>query len=72
MINNERSRENRARRVLAKQGLRLCKCRSRNGRDPSHGNFHIIDAARNAIVAGGSPWAYSMSLEDVEVFIAGA
>jgi len=69
MNDADRIRENRARRAVAKLGLRLAKSRARDTRRPEFGNFHIVNPVNNAIVAGGSPRDYSMSLEDVEAFV---
>jgi len=33
------------------------------------GLYHIVDPARNTMVAGGYPFAYSMSLDEVEVWL---
>jgi hypothetical protein len=63
-------RESRARRAIARIGYSLAKSRRRDDRYPDFGLFHIVDPYRNAVIAGGSPWAFSMSLDDVEAWIA--
>jgi hypothetical protein len=35
---------------------------------PDFGLFHIADD-NNRLVAGGSPWHYSLDLEDIEEFL---
>jgi hypothetical protein len=62
-------REDRVRRRAAAQGLRLAKSRSRTPRDPSYSGYMLVDAARNFVVLGGHPWAYSADLEDVEAYL---
>ncbi len=68
-----KSREDRARRELRKQGFRLKKSRTngfvyRNGvyqgqNADDHGGYTIIEASTNLIVAGER---FDLSLEDVE------
>ena len=60
--------ERRACYWLARIGLRLQKSRSRNGRDPSYQRYRIVEDG--IAIAGGAPWDYSMTLEDVEAFVA--
>jgi hypothetical protein len=58
--------ENRLRRMARRQGLLLQKSRRRDIRAYDYGGWMIIDAETNAVVDGGSPIAYSLSLSDVE------
>jgi hypothetical protein len=62
-------RDNRARRMAARQGYRLMKSRRRDPRSISYGEYQIVDPDRKAIVAGelDSPW--SLSLEEVEAWL---
>lgn len=64
---NEKARENRVRRQLAKQGYRLHKSRARGVHFDNRGGYMIIDACCNYIVAGEK---CDLSLEDVERFAA--
>jgi len=56
-------RESRFRRSLAKDGMILRKSRSRTWTVDNHQGYMIVDADRNAVVAGGR---FDLSLDDVE------
>lgn len=58
------------RRPAASLGLCLRKSRSRTPSSPAWGGYMLTDASLNAVVAGGSPWAYSLTLNDVAAFLA--
>jgi len=62
----EKVRENRLRRMAARQGYRVQKSRTRDPRARSHGGYCIIDVDGNYAVAGMHPWEFCFSLEDVE------
>jgi hypothetical protein len=62
----ERQRIARAYRLAHAQGLALKKSRTRNERSPSFGGYMLLDARSGAVVAGGHPFEFSMSLDDVE------
>ncbi len=57
------TRESRLRRSLAKHGMILRKSRSRTWTVDNHQGYMIVDADRNAVVAGGR---FDLSLDDVE------
>lgn len=68
----EKSRENKARRLLAKQGYSLHKSRvspiiSNSLNVDNYGGYQIVDSSNNFIVAGEK---FNLSIEDVEKFIA--
>ncbi len=65
------AREVRLRRAAQRRGLRLHKCRARDPQAIGHGMFHISDLD-NVAVAGTGYSGYSMSVDDVEVYLAGA
>jgi hypothetical protein len=67
----ETAREVRLRRAAQRQGLRLHKSRTRDPQAIGYGLFHISDLD-NAAVAGTGCSGYSMSVDDVEVYLAGA
>lgn len=67
MDKNTKSRENRVRRQLAKQGYRLHKSRSRGVYLNDLGGYTIVDADCNFVIAGAN---FDLSLEDVEQFVA--
>lgn len=68
MDKNTKSRENRVRRQLAKQGYRLCKSRTGGVYLNNLGGYMIVNANYNIVVAGSN---FELSLEDVEQFAAG-
>lgn len=65
----DKVRENRLRRVADRRGLRLEKSRRRDEKAIDFGGFMLIDVIRNYAVAGGHPFPYSCSLDDVEAYL---
>ena len=65
---SEKVLENRLRRKLERMGYRLQKSRSRDGRAIGFGGYMIIDKWTSFVEAGGHPYFYSLSLDDVENF----
>jgi hypothetical protein len=63
------AREGRLRRQVKREGYALQKSHRRDPRRPDRGRYRIIDPSSNAVVAGGSPWDYSMNLDDVERWV---
>lgn len=63
---SDKVRENRLRRVAERRGLRLEKSRRRDPQAIDFGGFMLIDNYMNCVVSGGNPYAYSLSLDDVE------
>lgn len=64
-VSEDQVLENRLRRTLQRRGYRLMKSRRRDVQAIDYGGYMIIDASMNAVVDGGSPYPYSMSLEQV-------
>ena len=62
--------ERRVRRLARNAGLLLRKSRCRNSEAPGFGGFVLVNPALNGIVAGGGPYAFSLSLETAEAWIA--
>jgi hypothetical protein len=62
----EKIRENRIRRMAARQGLHIVKSRRRDSHALGHGGFMIVDAATNSVVAGELNSPRSLSLDQVE------
>jgi hypothetical protein len=61
------TREKRLRRAAARQGLRLSKSARRNPSAEDFGRYRIENPqAGNAVVAGNSPFDYSLDLDEVE------
>jgi hypothetical protein len=67
----ETAREVRLRRAGERQGLRLHKSRTRDPLAVGYGLFHLTDM-QNRLVAGGDLAGHSMSIDDVEVYLAAA
>ena len=62
----EKVRENRLRRAAERQGYRLSKSRRRDPRAIDYGGYMLVDVQTNGIVAGATPYAYSLDLDAVE------
>jgi hypothetical protein len=63
-------REKRLRRQAARQGLHLSKSARRDPRAGDYGKYRVENPrANNAIVAGGSPFDYSLNLDEVEAVL---
>ena len=61
--NDLAAREARVRRRAQKEGLLLRKSRARTAHLDDHGEYRLVDANLNAIVAGEK---FDMTLDDVE------
>ena len=67
----EKVRENRLRRIAARQGLSLVKSRRRDQRAVDYGGYMIVDVSTNAVVAGtGAIGRPHWTLDDVEEYLA--
>ena len=69
MGTQEKVWENRLRRMAHRQGYQLRKSRRRDPRAVSYGGYMVVDSDHNFVVAGSSPFAYSMDLKDVESWL---
>jgi hypothetical protein len=64
---SEMTREKQLRRAAARQGLRLSKSARRDPRAKDYGKYRVENPDRGgAVVAGGTPYAYSLNLDEVE------
>lgn len=63
-------RENRIRRIAERRGYLIQKSRRRDPYAHDFGGYMIVEPVRNMVIAGGTPNAYSLTLEDVEEFFA--
>lgn len=70
MVEAERTREQRLRRMADRQGLRLVKSRRRDPRARDYGDYHLVDVDANSIVAGEIGRIH-FSLDDVEAYLTG-
>ncbi len=62
----DKERETRLRRVATSMGLALCKSRARDPDRMDYGCYHIVDRNTGCRLAGTYPYAYSLTLDDVE------
>ncbi len=66
----EITREKRLRRAAARQGLRLSKSARRNPSANDYGKYRVENPHLGGlIVAGGSPFDYSLDLDEVETVL---
>ena len=66
----EKAKEVRLRRTAQRQGLTVARSRSRNPMAPDYGYYAIADMNTNAWEAGISSTGHSMTLDDVEKWLA--
>jgi hypothetical protein len=67
MESSQITREKRLRRAAARQGLRLSKSARRDPHASDYGKYRLENPQlRGVVVAGGSPLAYSLDLNEVE------
>ena len=59
--------EDRMRRTLERRGYILYKSRRRDPEAIDYNGFMIADAETNACIAGGDPYAYSLTLADASI-----
>jgi|1185.fasta_scaffold972006_2 hypothetical protein len=63
----EKVRENKLRRMAARQGLRLEKSRTRDWRFPDFGTYRLVDPFNNTVVAYGyTQNGYGMTLDEIK------
>lgn len=67
-MTEEKIKENRIRRQLDRMGYQLRKSRLRDAKAVGYGGYMITDKWTNAVVAGGDPYAYCMTIAVVEKF----
>jgi len=65
----EKVLENRLRRTLNRRGYVLHKSRRRDAKAFDFGGYMIVDGNSDSVVAGSTPRAFSMSLQDVEAWL---
>ena len=66
MPDPDKVRENRLRRMAARQGLQLRKSRRRDPLARGFGTFMLVDPYINGMVAGDHQMGYGWSLDDIE------
>jgi hypothetical protein len=69
MDRDEKVRENRIRRMAARQGFVLNKSRRRDPMALDFGGYMLVDLYDNFVVAGADPIPYSLSLDDAEAWL---
>lgn len=68
-MSTEKARENRLRRAAARQGFGIVKSRRRDSRATDFGGYMLVNVATNYIEFGGSPNAFSCSLDEIEKYL---
>ena len=63
-------REGRLRSDCERHGWRLIKSRRSEETASEAGNFMIVESLTGAVLAGGSPHAFSMTLDEVKDYLA--
>lgn len=71
MTTDDKTTENRLRRMAQRQGFTLVKSRRRDPRALDYDRYMIVDSTTNCVVAGADTGRLSMSLDDVETFLTG-
>jgi len=66
---SEKVRENRLRRMAARQLLRLEKSRTRDPRAATYNRYRLVDE-RNIVVEGARQYAFDATLDLIEHFLA--
>ena len=66
LMETDKQREARLRRLAASMGLALAKSRARDPDRMDYGCFVIVDRRTGCRLAGTYPYAYSLTLDDVE------
>jgi hypothetical protein len=69
-MTEEKVMENRVRRVAHRRGYKVIKSRRRDPKAIDYGGFMLIDARKNTVILGGSPIAYSATIEEIESYLA--
>lgn len=62
-------KENRVRRMAERQGLSLSRSRRRDRLATDYGGYMLADARTGSTVAGGHPFAFSLSLDEAEAWL---
>jgi hypothetical protein len=71
MIRKDQVRENRARRMADRQGLRLEKSRRRDSKALTFGTYQLVDQISNVLVMGDANRGYGLDLDAVEKYLLG-
>lgn len=66
---DDKVRENRLRRMAARQGLTLHRSRRRDPRALDYGGYWLVDQQRNAVVYGWGTAGAEGGLDDIERFL---
>jgi hypothetical protein len=67
-MTDEKVRENKARRMARRQGLRLIKSRRRDPYALDYGHYWLADISTNLLLIGGE---WGVSLDEIEAWLTG-
>ncbi len=70
-MTDEKVKESRLRRVAARRGLRLEKCRRRDKNAVGYGRYALVDQFNKTIVSPIEKGAYSATLDDIQAILEG-
>jgi hypothetical protein len=68
-MTEEKVMENRIRRVAQRRGLKVSKSRRRDPKALDFGGYMLVDIASNSVVLGGSPIAYSATIQEIDAYL---
>jgi hypothetical protein len=68
-MTEEKVMENRIRRVALRRGMKVVKSRRRDPKALDYGGYMLVDVARNFAILGGSPNAYSATIEEIDAYL---
>jgi hypothetical protein len=68
-MSDDKVRENRLRRMAARQGFALLRSRRRDPRAVDYGLYWVVDESTSVVVAWGSYYENGMDLDEVEEWL---
>jgi hypothetical protein len=66
---SDKVRENKLRRMAARQRVVISKSRTRDPRAADFGRFMLTDSSHSTVLVGGDPHAYSATLDEIEAWL---
>ena len=69
MADDDKTRENRIRRMAARQELQLQRSPRRDPNAAGYGRYRLIDPMNNTVVYGSFPRDFSCTLDEIEAWL---
>ena len=66
MPNDEKTRENKVRRVAERRGLKLEKSKRRDMSAIDYGKYRFVDASSNFVIAGATNQSFELTIDEAE------